>query len=306
MRVRAPRAMPEPEPRENVSDSHPVIAGTAQALRRAKADGDGLVELRGGGMLPVTVGAGSIERVIFILDRLVRALEPRNIACLLGGKEAIARRGVDEIKFRITEKIAFPLHSPTIEEMKAEERRRRNGGTDSDYYWSKAYRQFDRIPTGELTLSITSWGSYGKRRNWRDTTRARLETQIDTAAEIFEEWIEDTRKERIERARQSRLRERAAENRRLAEARDERETARDELVTEIVDLAAKAGHLRTWIEWADSSEDPDTKRMVDWSRQRLAAIERALNPETFGDWLREQKLFPEVDPLAPLPKDPDL
>jgi hypothetical protein len=110
--------------------------------------------------------------------------------------------------------------------------------------------------------------------------------------------VEGTCKKRIEQDRQSRLWQRADENRRLAEARNKRETARDELVTEIVDLGTKAGRLRTWIELAAASGDPDSKRMVDWARQRLTAIERALNPERFGDWLRERKLFTEVDPFS--------
>lgn len=46
--------------------------------------------------------------------------------------------------------------------------------------------------------------------------------------------------------------------------------------------------------------------MLEWARKRLASIERAVNPASFGDWLREKKLFPEIDPFAPLPDDPDL
>jgi hypothetical protein len=46
--------------------------------------------------------------------------------------------------------------------------------------------------------------------------------------------------------------------------------------------------------------------MLSWARQRLGELERALDPSSFGDWLRERKLFPEVDPFEPLPADPDL
>jgi hypothetical protein len=50
----------------------------------------------------------ALARAIFILDGLVRTLEPRNIACVFDGNEAIAKRGADEIKFKIVEKIAAP------------------------------------------------------------------------------------------------------------------------------------------------------------------------------------------------------
>lgn len=46
--------------------------------------------------------------------------------------------------------------------------------------------------------------------------------------------------------------------------------------------------------------------MLNRARQRLSELERALDPTSFGDWLRERTLFPEVDPFAPLPRHPDL
>lgn len=46
--------------------------------------------------------------------------------------------------------------------------------------------------------------------------------------------------------------------------------------------------------------------MLNWSRQRLSELERALEPASFGDWLRERTLFLAFDVFAPLPADPDL
>ncbi|MDE1570324.1 hypothetical protein [Aquabacter sediminis] len=46
--------------------------------------------------------------------------------------------------------------------------------------------------------------------------------------------------------------------------------------------------------------------MLNWAHQRLGELECALDPASFGDWLRERTLFPAIDPLAPLPADPDL
>lgn len=70
------------------------------------------------------------------------------------------------------------------------------------------------------------------------------------------------------------------------------------LIAEIVLLQAKARDLSAWIKWAAPIDDPETRRMLDWARRRLASIERAVNPGRFGDWLREKKLFPEVDPMT--------
>lgn len=60
------------------------------------------------------------------------------------------------------------------------------------------------------------------------------------------------------------------------------------------------------ISWATDIEDAETPTCLDWSRQRLSELERALDPASFGDWLRERTLLPEIDPFAPLPADPDL
>jgi hypothetical protein len=39
--------------------------------------------------------------------------------------------------------------------------------------------------------------------------------------------------------------------------------------------------------------------------EQLLENRRALDPNSFGKWLREQSLFPEKDPTGPLPDDPD-
>jgi|GEM_PF-4148955 len=132
------------------------------------------------------------------------------------------------------------------------------------------------------------------------------DSQVAEIARILSEWIDDERKRRLGRERQSRLWRRADENRQLAAARKKREDERDALIAEIVLLQAKARDLRAWIEWAAPIEDPETKRMLEWAHKRLASIERAVDPARFGDWLREKKLFPETDPFTPLPDDPDL
>ena len=71
-------------------------------------------------------------------------------------------------------------------------------------------------------------------------------------------------------------------------------------------MGIKADQLRSWISWAADIEDPETRRMLDWARERLASIKRALDPASFGEWLREREMFPEHDPFAPLQADPDL
>ncbi len=62
-------------------------------------------------------------------------------------------------------------------------------------------------------------------------------------------------------------------------------------------MGIKADQLRSWISWAADIEDPETRRMLDWARERLASIKRALDPASFGEWLQGARDVPGHDPL---------
>ncbi|MDU0343034.1 hypothetical protein [Bosea rubneri] len=305
---RAPTARSPVIPVEwcEVERPHQLLAATAKALRSAKPDQHGIVVVGAEQIPAMSLAQASVERAVFILDGLFQRLIAQDITGTLSRQHFQISRGEDHVEFKFSEKIAQREHEPTLSELQAEARRIRNGGSNSDWYWSKAYPQFDLVPTGILRLSIISYGGMGRRKNWQDGKRNSLETQVAGIAEVIADWLEGERQSRLERERQSRLWRRADENRQLAAARKRREDERDALIVEIVQLQAKARDLSAWIDWAAPIDDPETKRMLEWARKRLASIERAVNPARFGDWIREKKLFPEVDPFAPLPSDPDL
>ena len=296
----------EPVEWQKVANPHSLLLPLAKALRSTKPNRKGVIEVVGESIPSMSIAQGSVERAIFVLDDLLRRLIAQGIACTLSRRHFTIAREQDKVELKFTEKIARQPHEPSLQELQAEALRIRRGGSTHDYYWNKAYPEFDFVPTGILRLSIDTYGREGRRRNWQDSSRASLETQVAEIARILSEWIDDERKRRLGRERQSRLWRRADENRQLAAARKKREDERDALIAEIVLLQAKARDLRAWIEWAAPIEDPETKRMLEWAHKRLASIERAVDPARFGDWLREKKLFPETDPFAPLPDDPDL
>lgn len=303
---REPTVKATPVEWQKVANPHPLLRPLAQALRSTKTNRYGVIEVAGEMIPAMSIAQGSVERAIFVLDGLIERLVAQGIACTLSRQHFTIAREQDKVEFKFTEKIARRPHEPSLQELQAEARRIRSGGDTYGYYWNKAYPEFDFVPTGVLRLSIDTYGREGRRRNWQDSSRAYFETQVPDIARILSEWIDDERKWRLERERQSRVWARSAENRRLAEQRRKREDERDALITEIVRLQAQSRDLRAWIDWAAPIGDPETKRMLRWARGRLAVIERAVDPARFGDWLREKKLFPEVDPFAPLPEDPDV
>lgn len=288
-----------------VTQPHHALLAVVKELRTKKPDDHGVVIVSGEKIPYTSVGLPSVERAIFVLDRIFRDLERRGIGIKLSRLWFTAARSEESVDFKLSEKVAKVKHVPTDYELQKEARRLRSGGEDYSWYWSKEYPEFDYLLTGTLKLSMSLWGSHGSRLDWQDRKTFSLEDQIDDIVTAFEERLEADRLRKIERERERRLSIRADENRRLAERRRKREDERDALIAEIVQLQVKARDLRNWIEWATPIEDPETKRMLNWARKRLATIERAVNPAAFGDWLREKKLFPEVDPYAPLPDDPD-
>lgn len=296
----------EPVEWQRVANPHSLLVPLAKALRSTKSNRNGVIEVGGESIPFMSVAVGSVERAIFVLDDLIKRLVAQGIACTFSRRHFTIAREQDKVEFKFTEKVARRPHNPSLQELQAEALRVRRGGSTHDYYWNKAYPEFDFVPTGVLRLSIETYGREGRRRNWQDSSRASFEIQVADIALILSEWIGDERKWRLERERESRLWRRADENRRLAEQRNKREDERGKLIAEIVQLQTKARDLRAWIDWAAPIDDPETKRMLEWARKRLASIERTVNPARFGDWLREKKLFPEVDPFAPLPDDPDL
>lgn len=284
---------------------HPILAPTARSLRSAKSDAGGAVSIGGEGLLAMSCGRDSVERALFVLDRLLRAVEKEGISCAIKDKEVVVSRRQEKLRFTFGETTVQKPYVPTVDDLKAEARRLRNNDWDFAYRWGKAYPEFVRVPTGQLFVSISDWAHWGNRRNWRDGARASLLDQLNEVVQALDASLEAQLQRRLENERNKRLWRRREENRARAEKRQKREGERVALIERIVQLRTQAEQLSGWIEWAQSIEDPDTRRMLAWANERLLENNRALDPTSFGTWLREQNLFPETDPIGPLPDDPD-
>ncbi|MFG1193388.1 hypothetical protein V5F73_27040, partial [Xanthobacter flavus] len=256
--------------------------------RRTRAEG-GIVSVRGEGAASMRLGTFSIERAIFILDRILGLLEGRGLACAVVGNCFQASVAKDSVDFRLKEKIERAPFKPLI-----------SGAASNSWYPPI------EVPTGRLAFVVDEWGGQGLRKNWHDHSRAYLEAQTEGIAAALVQWVDDSRRSRLERERRDRLWRRADENRALRQAREKREGEREALLQEMVDRRVRAERLRGWIASTGEPSAPETVRMLDWARRRLVEIEHGLDPHSFAELLRERRLFPDVDPLAPLPEDPDV
>ena len=115
-------AAPAPAPETvsaPVSDIHPAVRRTAQALRRCKPK-EPSVDASGDGLCGVAVGRESIERAIVILDRLARSLEAKGFPLTPKGAAMSVAVGPDSAVFTLKERTRTVPHVATPEELGSE------------------------------------------------------------------------------------------------------------------------------------------------------------------------------------------
>ncbi len=98
-----------------------------------------------------------------------------------------------------------------------------------------------------------------------------------------------------------------AGRRRLAAARQARDTERNALLQKIIETERKALALRGWIaQWEMKGEatSPEMRRLMTWAKEALLGMERFLLPTELTRRLKTRDLFPDVDDLADPMGDP--
>ncbi len=284
---------------------HQAIAESVELIRAAKPV-DGVVSYGGGNILELRVGRDSLERAIFILDSLVRALEKRGVnARVLSGAIEISKAR-QELRFRLREKFQDAPYHPTDADRRrqavVEQHRRQHPGLPL----RDAYPATVKVPSGALEVSVDlARCAERQRQNWRDNRYATLEAQIDSIAGSLDEWLDYLCEGERAEARKVRTAMRAQENRRLADARAEREGQRANFIAQVAERALTADKIRTWIAVVGEPEEPEAQRLLAWARAELARLEGTFHPKRFAAEIRRRELFPDEDPLAPLPDDPD-
>ena len=94
------------------TELHPALIATANKLRTTP-DRDGAIMARAESLCGLWIGIEHRERIIAFLDALFRDLTARNIELSANGTRMIARRGPDDIEFRIAGKTEARIYRPT-------------------------------------------------------------------------------------------------------------------------------------------------------------------------------------------------
>ena len=297
-----------------VDDPHPAVKATVAVLRRSKPSKSGVVQAVGSGLCGITIGGGSVERVVYILDHLAGACEARGISVKPAETCMNATIGQDTVTFQVLEKTKQVPHVLTDAEIAAEEKRRkrwsqsRNPWDDLDF--SPGPPKFDSVRTGELWLEIRGWES-GLRRSWRDGKTQVLETLIDQIVDGLEARIVADRCRREAHERAEAERQELERRRALARARNERERLRKSLLMKLITSERKATQIREWIAaskcYLAEHRDADLDRMTSWATRQLEELEGFLDPARLSADIRTSNLFPEMDDLHdPLGEPPEV
>ena len=87
------------------------------------------------------------------------------------------------------------------------------------------------------------------------------------------------------------------------------ETRRHEFLKRLVSISTEADELKPFVarlrDGLQGRSSGELARMLEWTEARLSKLEGELTPDGIATTLREQELFPEVDPLSPPDADED-
>lgn len=263
-----------------LNDPHPLVARTVIALRKAKPDSQGYLVSKVGDLLDLRVSLATADRAMCIFDALLKALDSRGFATSVRRTSeqsaTVVRVAGEDISIALSERIdKEEVKSTSI----AAERVSR---------WSTP--RFESIPTGQLSLSITTGWSDGIRRTWADGKKQRVEDCLNAFIVGLVAAAEAEGLRRLEREEWQRNR-RAEEERRVVEARrKEEEAAWTRALDHAVDQWLTARHLRGYI---------------DAVRQAAGGNERLAEDSELDAWIKwAERHADEIDPLLPSPKVP--
>lgn len=166
-----------------------VVRNTLAALRRGKANEQGLICIRAAGLVPCSVAKQSIGRVAEFLPRLEMAAEVQGFTLTTDDQPSRFSDGAQTVKFEITEGYRREKHELTRKEKAEraawEKRSERRGWRYVHGDPHPIFADWDYDPTGRLSISFEPVWYYRQptpRRSFNDGKRQRLEDLVDKIA----------------------------------------------------------------------------------------------------------------------------
>jgi hypothetical protein len=288
-----------------IQDCHKSVASIVKQLRKAKADGEGVISAKG-----VCVHERTRERAVGILHYLAVATEADGAELKANENGLHLSTSEGSVRITLTEERKRPKHIPTESELAEYQRRKAKRDKDQARgLWSferlEPWPEFDIVYTGKLTIGYDGYAN-GLRKSWSDGRSQAVEGCLEAfvagmrtiiVAEAEQKRVAEER----ERARQAMWRRRE-----LARLRAEREDKRSVYLEEIAAARRKVADLQTTIDAIPQADNlpADYARMIGWAKERLTELEARTTVEAIQATLQEKNLFPEPDELLDPEGDP--
>lgn len=226
------------------------VRATLAALRQAKPNFQGLVEIKEPGLIQCSVAKNSITRLVTILPQLEAMAKIQGFSLTDDEKPCRFSNGEQSVTFMVNETFRREKHEPTQKETAAlaawERRRKANNWRylDNDPYPRPP--DWDYSPTGELSIDLEPVWSYHHsmpRRAFKDGKRQRLEdmaAKVAIGIVIVAEAKAARQRDEEERARAQEIRRRERER---EEHRKRIEDQRNAELMELIELQSRVGNL---------------------------------------------------------------
>jgi hypothetical protein len=265
-----------------------IVRNTLAALRRGKANEQGLICVRAAGLVSCSVAKQSIGRVAELLPRLEAAGEIQGFRLTTDDEPSRFSDGTQTVKFEITEGYTRKKHELSPKEKSAIAAwQKRIERRDWRYVHGDNYPtlpDWDYSPTGRLSVSFEAVWYHGQpspRRSFNDGKHQRLEDMVDkiaigiavvAAAKAKRSQEEDERAKKREKERKAKE---AAARSQYIEDRRQRELASLLLAQQRFDQleqlqARLAGEAASCGESRISVFESWLQRQIDQNRQLLS------------------------------------
>ena len=166
-----------------------IVRNTLAAVRRGKANEQGLICIREAGLVPCSIAKQSIGRVAEFLPRLEMAAEVQGFVLTADDQPSRFSDGAQTVNFEITEGYTREKHELTRKEKAEraawEKRSERRGWRYVHGDPHPIFADWDYKPTGQLSISFEPVWYYRQptpRRSFNDGKRQRLEDLVDKIA----------------------------------------------------------------------------------------------------------------------------
>jgi hypothetical protein len=278
------------------------VRATLAALRQAKPNFQGLIEIKEPGLIQCSVAKNSIPRLANILPQLEAMAKIQGFSLTDDDKPCRFTNGDQSVTFMVDETFRREKHEPTQKEKAAlaawERRRKANNWRylDNDPYPRPP--DWDYSPTGELSIELETIWSYHHsmpRRSFKDGKRQRVEdmaAKVAIGIVVIAEAKAARQRDEEERARAQEIRRRERER---EEHRKRIEDQRNAELMALIELQSRVGNLEHLVGAIDAlGACPDEGRVhvfKHWLNHKLDDARAQLTLEGLETRFARQGLF---------------